>query len=94
MRERLIEAQLWNREDPVNPGQSVCAAWQVLARLGAACRFGGRGQDGRLEYLIVDPADGRLLAVGRGESTPEALCAAALAACPLMRRKQGALPQA
>ncbi len=80
MREKLIAAKLWNRENTADPGQSIIAAWEVLCRLGEACRYGGKSQDGCHEYLIVHPADGRLLASGKGASTPEALCAAALAA--------------
>ncbi|MHB1399379.1 MAG: hypothetical protein ACYDAI_14960 [Trichloromonadaceae bacterium] len=80
MRERLIAAKLWKPENVVDPGQSIIAAWEVLCRLGEACRYGGKSQDGYHEYLIVHPADGRLLASGKGASTPEALCAAALAA--------------
>ncbi|BCR03353.1 hypothetical protein DESUT3_04220 [Desulfuromonas versatilis] len=81
MRERLIAANLWNRENAENPGQSITAAWLVLARLGAAYRYGGKTQDGRFEYLIVNPQGGTLLASGKGISIPEAMCEAALAAC-------------
>jgi hypothetical protein len=95
MRERLIAAKLWNRENAGDPGQSIAAAWSVLARLGAACRYGGKSQDGRHEYLIVHPGDGRLLASGKGSSTPEALCAAALAAQRQLEQTPPAqLPQA
>lgn len=80
MRERLIAANLWKQENSVDPGQSITAAWEVLCRLGEACRYCGRSQDGCHEYLISHPADGRLLASGRGATIPEALCAAALAA--------------
>lgn len=80
MREKLIAANLWNRENTTNPGQSIIAAWEVMCRLGEACRYGGKSLDGCHEYLIIHPADGRLLASGKGASTPEALCAAALAA--------------
>jgi hypothetical protein len=80
MRERLIAAKLWEREDPTDPAASISAAWKVLARLGAACRYSGLSQDGQREYLLFEPASGKLLATGRGRSTPEALCLAALAA--------------
>lgn len=87
MRERLIAAKLWNQENSGDPGQSITAAWEVLCRLGEACRYCGRSQDGCHEYLIIHPADGRLLASGKGATIPEALCAAALAAH--QQRSQG-----
>lgn len=80
MRERLIAAKLWKQENSIDPGQSITAAWEVLCRLGEACRYCGRSPDGCHEYLIIHPADGRLLASGKGATIPEALCAAALAA--------------
>lgn len=80
MRERLISAKLWDSENPADPAASISAAWQVLSRVGAACRYTGLSQDGKREFLIYDPKSGRPLASGRGSSTPEALCLAALAA--------------
>lgn len=80
MKERLIAAHLWNQESAGDPGHSITAAWLVLARLGAAYRYGGRTQDGRFEYLIVNPENGGLVASGKGASIPEAMCEAALAA--------------
>lgn len=79
MREKLIAAQLWDSNDPGNPSEDMSAAWHVLARIGAACRYSGLSQDGQREYLLLDPKTGGLLASGRGRSTPEALCQAALA---------------
>lgn len=87
MRERLIAANLWKQENSIDPGQSITAAWEVLCRLGEACRYCGKSQDGCHEFLIIHPADGRLLASGKGATTPEALCAAALAA--YQQRSQG-----
>jgi hypothetical protein len=80
MRERLIAAELWDSRNPGDPSQSILAAWQVVSRLGAACRYSGMSPDGQKEFLILEPRTGALLACGRGRSTPEALCMAALAA--------------
>lgn len=81
MRERLIAANLWDVQNPEDPSISINAAWQVLARVGAACRYSGQSLDGQREFLLTDPRTGGVLACGRGRSTPEALCKAALAAC-------------
>ena len=80
MRQKLIDANLWDRDNCSDPAQSITGAWTVLARLGAPCRFGGRMGDGRFEYLVVDPQSGLPVACGRGTSLQEAMCQAALAA--------------
>jgi len=80
MRQRLIDANLWDQNNSNDPVHSIIGAWTVLARLGAPCRFGGRSQDGQFEYLVVDPQTGTPVASGRGASLPEAMCQAALTA--------------
>jgi len=80
MEKQLIEENLWSPAEGPSPAQNITAAWRVLARLGAPGRFVGRTQDGQYEYLIADARDGRMLASGKGESMPAAICAAALAA--------------
>jgi hypothetical protein len=80
MRQKLIDANLWERDNGSDPAQSFSGAWTVLARLGAPCRFGGRIGDGQFEYLVVDPHSGLPVACGRGASLQEAMCQAALAA--------------
>jgi len=80
MEDRLIAEKLWTPAEGPSPTQSITSAWTLLARLGVPGRFVGRAPDGRYEYLIAD-ADGReLLAAGRGETLPAAICAAVLAA--------------
>ena len=80
MRERLIRMKLWDEGDRRNPAQDMICAWSVLARLGAPYRFGGRTPDGRVEFLVLDLADGRVVASGCGTTSEEAMCRAALAA--------------
>lgn len=80
MRDQLIAANLWDGENPDDPSKNINAAWRVLARVGAACRYSGQSLDGQREFLLTDPRTGGVLACGRGRSTPEALCRAALAA--------------
>ncbi|MBE0596173.1 MAG: hypothetical protein IH614_02775 [Desulfuromonadales bacterium] len=79
MRKRLVAAKLWDWNDPDDPLTSMSAAWQVLSRLEAACRYLGVGPDGEHEFLLLHPRSGALLARGRGHTSPEALCQAALA---------------
>ena len=80
MRQQLIDADLWDRDNGGDPVQSITGAWTVLARLGAPWRFGGRTLEGQYEYLVVDPQSGTPVARGRGTSQQEAMCQAALAA--------------
>ncbi|MDO3377729.1 hypothetical protein [Geoalkalibacter halelectricus] len=80
MRDELIRVKLWDEGDGRNPTQDMVCAWSVLARLGAPYRFGGRAPDGQVEYLVLDPADGHVVASGRGTTPEEAMCCAALAA--------------
>ncbi|PLX96742.1 MAG: hypothetical protein C0622_14170 [Desulfuromonas sp.] len=80
MEQKLIDAQLWTAEDGHLNNLSCSDAWRVLARLGAPYRYAGKAQDGRSEYLVLDPKTGNVIATGRGESTSEAMCEAALAA--------------
>jgi len=80
MEKQLIEAKLWAPEQGPSPAQSIIGAWTLLARLGAVGRFVGRAQDGQYEYLIATPGGGEMLASGRGESIPAAICAAVLVA--------------
>ena len=80
MRQRLIEAGLWEQSDGASPEKDILCAWRVVSRLGYPGRFGGLSQDGQCEYLIVNPQTGGLLASGKGLSVTEAMCAAALAA--------------
>lgn len=80
MREKLIEAELWDATDQRNPTQDVICAWSVLSRLGAPYRYGGRTPDGRLEYLVLNLAGGEVVASGCGATPAEAMCRAALAA--------------
>jgi hypothetical protein len=80
MREKLVAQKLWDANDPTDPASSVEAAWRVLARTGAACRYIGITPDGQQEMLLVDPRSGGLLASGRGASTAAAICQAALSA--------------
>ena len=80
MEQRLIDAQLWSQRDGHLNNLSCSDAWRVLARLGAPYRYAGRARDGRLEYLILHPKTGEVIATGRGETTSEAMCEAALAA--------------
>lgn len=84
MRQRLIEADLWDPSNNDDPTRSILGAWSVLARLGKPCRFAGRTPDGRFEYLVVDPGSGTPIASGHGVSMQEAMCRAALRA-----RRQG-----
>lgn len=88
MEKRLIEENLWSPAEGPSPARSIIGAWSVLARLGAPGRFLGRTQDGQYEYLIVDAASGLMLASGKGETMPAAICAAALAA-----RRQSRVPK-
>lgn len=88
MEKRLIEEHLWSPAEGPSPARSIVGAWRVLARLGAPGRFVGRTQDGQYEYLIVDAESGLMLASGKGESVPAAICAAALAA-----RRRAARPK-
>jgi hypothetical protein len=81
MREMLVAENLWDGNDPADPAGSVSAAWKVLARLGAACRYIGLSPDGQREILLLDPRSGGLLASGRGGCTSEAICRAALTVC-------------
>ena len=80
MEKRLIDAQLWSRGDGQLNEQDCNDAWQVLSRLGAPYRFAGRSCDGLWEYLIIHPKTGDVVATGRGELSPLAMCEAALAA--------------
>ncbi len=80
MRDKLIAAHLWDGQDGSDPGQSITSAWRVLARLGAAYRYGGKTLDGQFEYLIIHPKTGGLIASGKAASIPAAMCEAALAA--------------
>lgn len=80
MREKLVAQNLWDVNDLTDPAGSVEAAWRVLARTGAACRYIGVSPDGQQEMLLVDPRSGGLLASGRGPSTAAAICQAALSA--------------
>jgi hypothetical protein len=80
MRQQLIDANLWDRNNGSDPLQSITGGWTVLARLGAPGRFGGKTGDGQFEYLVVDPRSGSPVACGRGTSLQEAMCQAALAA--------------
>jgi len=80
MEQRLIDAQLWSQGDGHLNNLNCSDAWRVLARLGAPYRYAGKARDGRLEYLILHPQTGDVIATGRGESTSEAMCEAALAA--------------
>jgi hypothetical protein len=80
MEKQLIKENLWNPTEGPSPAESIISAWRVLARLGAPGRFVGRAQGGQYEYLIVASRNGRMLASGRGETIPSAICAAALAA--------------
>jgi hypothetical protein len=85
MREKLVAQKLWDADDPTDPAGSVEAAWRVLARTGAACRYIGVTPDGQQEMLLVDPRSGGLLASGCGPSTAAAICQAALSASRLGR---------
>jgi hypothetical protein len=80
MREKLVAERLWDADDLTDPAGSVEAAWRVLARTGAACRYIGISPDGQQEMLLVDPRSGGLLASGKGPSTAAAICQAALSA--------------
>ncbi len=80
MRVRLVAEKLWDGNDPLDPTRNISAAWKVLARVGAACRYLGLNPEGEHEFLLVDPNSGNLLASGHGRSTPEAMCMAALKA--------------
>lgn len=80
MEQRLIDAQLWAKADGHINELGFNDAWQVLSRLGAPYRFVGKAFDGRFEYLVFHPKTGDVVASGRGESTPQAMCEAALAA--------------
>ena len=80
MRVRLIAEKLWDGNDPLDPARNISAAWKVLARVGAACRYLGLNPEGEHEFLLVDPKSGDLVASGHGRSTPEAMCMAALKA--------------
>lgn len=79
MEKRLIDAQLWSQSDGQLNEQDCRDAWQVLSRLGAPYRFAGQSEDGLLEYLILHPETGVVIANGRGESSPLAMFEAALA---------------
>jgi len=79
MEKRLIDAQLWSSGDGQLKDRDCNDAWQVLSRLGAPYRFAGKSFDGRYEYLILHPKTGDVIATGRGESTAQAMCEAALA---------------
>ena len=80
MEKRLIDARLWSPGDGSLSNADCSDAWQVLSRLGAPYRFSGKSFDGLYEYLVLDPKTGAVIATGRGESTPQAMCEAALAA--------------
>ncbi len=80
MREQLIAARLWDERDVRNPATDLTCAWKVLARLGAPYRFGGRSLNGQIEYLVLHPASGEVLASGRGLTSAQAMCQAALSA--------------
>ena len=81
MRDQLIAARLWDEKDARNPSADLTCAWKVLARLGAPYRFGGRGLNGQIEYLVLSPASGEVIACGRGADSAQAMCQAALSAC-------------
>lgn len=78
MREKLIAQNLWDENDLTDPAGSMAAAWRVLSRTGAACRYIGVSPDGQQEMLLLDPRSGGLLASGRGPSIADAICQAAL----------------
>jgi len=80
VREELIAAGLWEAHNPNNPSLSVTAAWQVLARIGVACKYVGRTLEGDYEYLVYHRETGASIASGRGKTAPLAMCQAALAA--------------
>lgn len=80
MRRKLIEERLWDEADGRNPAEDMICAWSVLARLGAPYRYAGMAPDGRKEFLILNTRDGSVLASGRGATSAEAMCEAALAA--------------
>jgi len=80
VRDELIAAGLWDAHNSNDPGLSVTAAWQVLARIGAACRYAGRTGNGDYEYQIYHPDTGAPIASGRGSTAALAMCQAALMA--------------
>lgn len=80
MRDELIAAGLWDAHNSNDPGLSVTAAWQILARIGAACRYAGRTGNGDYEYQIYHPETGAPIALGRGTTAALAMCQAALKA--------------
>ena len=80
MRRKLIEERLWDEADGRNPAEDLICAWSVLAKLGAPYRYGGMAPDGRMEFLILNTRDGSVMASGRGVTSAEAMCEAALAA--------------
>jgi len=90
MRNKLIAVQLWEENDVRNPEVDFNGAWSVLARLGVPYRFGGRTIDGQVEYLVLNPASGEVVASGRGATSAQAMCRAALTA---RARCAGALVQ-
>jgi len=79
MENLLIEENLWSPEQGPSPARNIIGAWALLARLGTPARYAGRAQDGQHEYLIAAPG-GEMLASGKGETIPVAICAAVLAA--------------
>ena len=85
MEQRLINVRLWSRDDGQLNQLDCSDAWQVLSRLGAPYRFAGHSRDGLLEYLVLDPKTGEVIATGRGESTPLAMFEAAIAACEVLK---------
>jgi hypothetical protein len=80
MRQKLVRNKLWEEADGRNPAEDMVCAWSVLARLGAPYRYAGMAPDGRMEYLVLNAGDGSVLASGKGHTSAEAMCQAALAA--------------
>ena len=80
MKNKLIAANLADPTEDLHPDRSILDAWKILSRLGNPCRYGGKTQNGLIEYLVINPATGATLVCGQGETLPLAMCDAALAA--------------
>jgi len=80
MRKELIDLGLWPQTERSDPAADIEAAWKVMARLGSPCRYAGCGSDGLLECLVSEPGSGVVMAVGRGDTLPAAICRAAVLA--------------
>lgn len=80
MKDKLIAANLAEPTEDIHPERSILDAWKILSRLGSPCRYGGKTQNGLIEYLVINPATGTTLVSGQGETLPLAMCDAALAA--------------